>query len=70
MARNPLPDSEIHEDSFRVRLKAEDAALVRALAKKLDQPPAVLLRSLIRQQLTARIVTARALEQVTKPEAA
>ena len=51
MARPRLPDEDLHERCFRVRLKDEDAFLVLALAKKLDQPPAVVLRTLIRQQL-------------------
>lgn len=55
MARPKSPEDELHERSFRVRLKDEDANIILALAKKLDTPPAVLLRSLIRQQLIAKM---------------
>ena len=54
MARPNKPVEDRHERSFRVRLKGEDAHLILALARKLDTPPAVLLRSLIRQQLIVR----------------
>jgi hypothetical protein len=54
MARPKCPEHDRHERSFRVRLKDDDAHLILALARKLDTPPAVLLRSLIRQQLTVR----------------
>jgi hypothetical protein len=51
MPRPPLPESDLHERSFRVRLKDDDAALLMALAKKADIPPAVLLRTMIVRQL-------------------
>lgn len=51
MGRPTLPKDELHERSFRVRLKDDDADLLLALARKADVPAAVLLRSLIRQQL-------------------
>lgn len=51
MARPRLPEAELHERSFRVRLKDEDANLLSALARKADVPPAVLLRAMIRKQL-------------------
>jgi hypothetical protein len=51
MPRPHLPETELHERSFRVRLKDDDAALLLALAKKADIPPAVLLRTMILKQL-------------------
>jgi hypothetical protein len=51
MPRPKLPESQLHERSFRVRLKDDDANLLSALAKKADVPPAVLLRAMVRRQL-------------------
>ena len=51
MARPKLPESELHERSFRIRLKDEDANLLSALARKADVPLAVLLRAMVRKQL-------------------
>jgi len=66
MARPTLPESELHERSFRVRLKDDDANLLLALAKKADIPPAVLLRAMIRKQLPIY----RMLSQRTQPTGA
>lgn len=38
------PEAKLHVDEFKIRLRPSDGALVRALAGKLDIPPAVLLR--------------------------
>lgn len=54
MARPKLHEQDKHEQSFRIRLRDDDAKLIRALARRLDQPPAVVLRTLIRQQIEAR----------------
>lgn len=35
---------EGHIEEFKIRLRPDDADLVRALARKLDVPPAVLMR--------------------------
>jgi hypothetical protein len=51
MARPKSPDSELHERSFRVRLKDADANLLYAIGRKLDVPPAVLLRNMVVKQL-------------------
>jgi hypothetical protein len=51
MARPKLPESDLHERSFKVRLRDDDAALLFALARKADVPPAVMLRAMIRRQL-------------------
>lgn len=65
MARPKLNEQDKHEQSFRVRLRDDDARLIRAMARRLDQPPAVVLRTLIRQQIEAR-----ALRDKTKTNAA
>lgn len=44
-------DSDLHIEEFKIRLKPEDADLVRALARKLDVPPAVLIRRWVRTQV-------------------
>lgn len=51
MARPKSPESDLHNESIRVRLKEADYNLLIALAKKADIPPAVLLRTLIVKQL-------------------
>lgn len=63
MGRPKLPESDLHERAFRVRLKDDDAAIVLAIARKLDQPVAVLLRTLIRRQLAR-------LDEVSRSDAA
>lgn len=44
-------DKDLHIEEFKIRLKPEDAAVVRAMARKLDIPPAVLLRRWVHKEV-------------------
>jgi len=43
---------DLHSEEFKIRLKLDDADLVRALARKLDIPPAVLIRRWVRKEVS------------------
>lgn len=45
------PEAQLHVRERKVRLRPEDDDLLLALARKLDIPPAVLARKLIRDGL-------------------
>jgi len=45
-------DRDLHSEEFKIRLKSDDADLVRALARKLDIPPAVLIRRWVRKEVS------------------
>lgn len=44
-------DEDLHIEEFKIRLRPRDARLVRALAGKLDIPPAVLMRRWVRKAI-------------------
>lgn len=43
---------DVHDAEIKVRLTEDDAELVKLLARKLGIPPAVYLRSLVKQALS------------------
>lgn len=45
------PEKSLHVREVKVRLRPDDAALLAALARKLDVPPAVLARKFVRDGL-------------------
>lgn len=45
------PERDLHVEEFKVRLRPVDAALIRALARKRDVPPAVFIRALLLREL-------------------
>lgn len=47
----PDPEAQLHVRERKVRLRPEDDDLLRALARRLDIPPAVLARKFIRDGL-------------------
>ena len=48
------PERHLHVAEFKVRLRPDDAALLKALARKGDLPPAVLARTLLLRELARR----------------
>ena len=45
------PERDLHVEEFKVRLRPVDAALIRALARKRDVPPAVFIRALVLREI-------------------
>lgn len=52
MSGNYVSTKDTHDREVKVRLTETDADLLMAVARKLGIPPAVLARSLIKQNLT------------------
>lgn len=44
---------DLHEAEIKIRLTEDDAELVRLLARRLGIPPAVYLRSIVKQSLSS-----------------
>lgn len=53
------PERELHGCELKIRLKPDDRALLVALARKLDLPPAVLARKFVRDGLVLPMVSER-----------
>lgn len=47
------PEKSLHVREVKVRLRPDDAALLAALARKLDVPPAVLARKFVRDGMSS-----------------
>lgn len=48
---------DVHDAEIKVRLTEDDAELVKLLARRLGIPPAVYLRSIVKQALSAGCCT-------------
>lgn len=47
------PEKDLHVYELKIRLRKEDRALLDALARKLDLPPAVLARKFVRDGMSS-----------------
>lgn len=54
---NYVSTKDVHDAEIKVRLTEDDAELVRRLARRLGIPPAVYLRSIVKQVLNAGCAT-------------
>jgi len=44
---------DLHDDEFKVRFTEVDGQYLRSLARKLGMPPAVLIRSIVKKDISA-----------------
>jgi len=61
------PERCLHVAEVKVRLVPDDAALLRALARRGDMPPAVLARVMLRRELRRLSQTALAVDKREGP---